>query len=299
MWLKVLRGLRLWNLFLSFAIIATRSAFIGILHPQTQLFPYDGISPYDRDLQDIWYTIVLATLFFLVYLYSLKGKPLFNKYLRALLMLSLVGILLYFNIHGVVARIQGQSRENQAYKDIYGQTPSLSPIDCSVTRDFTFHLRPANAPANTTYPSDILIYDKTSPSILCLLQWISVFLAIIMAPFIVVEVLLALRSGPLNVSSTQKRYGRNGYQGEANVVIVSPDKPYQLQQQGVTPQDNSQQHQQHFSMINATPDPNYGYPQHHHSISGPGHKEEYLGHLLEPQGSQQHQQEHRVVAPTM
>ncbi|KAG0007949.1 hypothetical protein BGZ81_004456, partial [Podila clonocystis] len=126
MWLKALRGIRLWNIFLFFVIIVTRSAFIGVRTREAYGLPnYNGISFYDDDLRDIWYTIALAVLFFLIYIYSLKGKPFVNKYLRALLMLSLAGILLYFNIDRVVVRIRGQARENQKFMSLYGEDPAV------------------------------------------------------------------------------------------------------------------------------------------------------------------------------
>ncbi|KAG0278037.1 hypothetical protein BGZ95_004837 [Linnemannia exigua] len=73
----------------------------------------------------------------------------------------------------------------------------------------------------------------------CLLHWSMLFVSIIMAAFVLIEVGMTLAWGPLE---KVHQYGvAHGYAQNANVVIVSPDQPqqqlhYPQQQQGYYPQ---------------------------------------------------------------
>ncbi|KAF9352626.1 hypothetical protein BGX26_009583 [Mortierella sp. AD094] len=284
MGMRILRGLRLWNIFLSLAIALTYVGFLACLFEDETYTPIPW-----RDVC----TLCLSGILFFVYIYSVRGKSFLNKYLRAFLMLGIIGFLLYLNAYYIALQVRQFALDSVEYEWVNGKPDTEeAPFDCSVIFEYF------ESYSGTWYAA----YSKITPARVCLLRWTTVFMVVAAGPFMVVEALLALKTGPLRKPDDKARYGSHGYRDESNVVIVSPDQPhqpyqpYQPQQHGVFITDNNQQ-QQYITTVNASHELNYyGYPQHHQSFASPGHKTEELGHLVTPQGSQLQQQQHPVAS---
>ncbi|KAG0320787.1 hypothetical protein BGZ99_004293 [Dissophora globulifera] len=76
--------------------------------------------------------------------------------------------------------------------------------------------------ASLQYPYKAFYCSSDEPT--CFLFWTYDFLTVITGFFILFELALTLKVGPLEPGS-QQLYGRHGYETGANVVVVSPEQP--------------------------------------------------------------------------
>ncbi|KAF9273114.1 hypothetical protein BGZ68_001779 [Mortierella alpina] len=92
----VLRRLRIWLIFLSTVILFTVATEYILAVDYRR---YSGVHLHWQD----WTIIITTVIFFVAYVYSLKGKPFVNKFLRAFLLFVCAVLVLYLNL-GVIAR---------------------------------------------------------------------------------------------------------------------------------------------------------------------------------------------------
>ncbi|OAQ29454.1 hypothetical protein K457DRAFT_19258 [Linnemannia elongata AG-77] len=82
----------------------------------------------------------------------------------------------------------------------------------------------------------------------CTLPYTNMFMGLITALFVVIEIGATLAWGPLEAQAHRFGGAKGGYVQNANVILVSPDQSYQQQQQYYYPQQQQQfQQQQAYS----------------------------------------------------
>ncbi|KAF9124670.1 hypothetical protein BGW39_007979 [Mortierella sp. 14UC] len=184
-----------------------------------------------------WTLVIFTSIFFVAYVYSLRGQRVLEKHLRVFWMLipclTLLGISL-----------------NIIHWEIYLNSRDVDNDSTSSSHQGVFSC-------------------KEEGDLDCRLHWANVFLTAITGLFALVEIGMAFAWGPL-VPRT-KRYGQQGYNAGAQVTIVAPYQqlqpqmqqmvypPHQMQPGFVQPQQNfyyqqplqQQQQQPSFAPIDA------------------------------------------------
>ncbi|KAF9437017.1 hypothetical protein BGZ76_002218 [Entomortierella beljakovae] len=97
------RTFRLWVLFFAFVLEALMIATFL----QVALYKEVHIPVYWRD----WLNIVADTLIFLTYAYSIRGKPLTSKALRAILVNSLAALIFFTNFELIFSQVEYAATE--------------------------------------------------------------------------------------------------------------------------------------------------------------------------------------------
>ncbi|KAI1312991.1 hypothetical protein EDD11_002812 [Mortierella claussenii] len=145
--------------------------------------------------------IILTVLLFFSYIYSVKGKSRLHKGIRAFLMLFLCTFLLGLQSKSISLEVD------------YSNTPYAKEYGYKAFQCFPY-------------------YDY------CYMCWSFTFLSMLVSIFGIVDVAWTLKAGPLDPAQLH-RYGRHGYNAQANVVVVSPEQ----QQHQLLPQQGSYQGQ--------------------------------------------------------
>ncbi|KAK5827794.1 hypothetical protein F5H01DRAFT_399391 [Linnemannia elongata] len=161
-----------------------------------------------------WVVLISAIGFFLFYILSLRRSGFQNvhKYLRTFLLLVPSIVVLYLTCNAI-------HLELQVYYDTRNGYDDGVPFTCGEIGDYT-----------------------------CYLQYTNLFMGLITALFVVMEIGATLAWGPLEAQAHRFRGAKGGYDQNANVILVSPDQPYQQQQQYYYPQQQQQfQLQQAYS----------------------------------------------------
>ncbi|KAK3839539.1 MAG: hypothetical protein JOS17DRAFT_729391 [Linnemannia elongata] len=205
-----LRQLRKWMVFiatLNFLGMIADYGYIGYRIEQNKQYGFSrGL------LWQDWGMIISAIGFFIFYILSLRGSGFQNvhKYLRTFLLLVPTILVLYITCNAIHLTLLAYSEfaMRRGYRD------PESPFSCG----------------------DIENYP-------CYLWNTNLFMALITALFVVIEIVATLAWGPLG-KAHQFGGARGGYGQNANVILVSPDQPYQQQQQYYYPQQQQQFQQQ-------------------------------------------------------
>ncbi|KAG0300200.1 hypothetical protein BGZ97_003344 [Linnemannia gamsii] len=213
-----LRHMRIWMVVITTFNLVGMLAYYGYLAYDIERRKRNGYYDYYSSespnlLWGDWATIITAIGYFIFYIFALRGTGFqqIHKYLRAFLVLAPNIVMLYLtcNVIHITLLNYDMSYGNGGYYDVPG------PFDCR--------------------PSD---------NYLCFLSYTNLFMSLITALFVVIEIGMTLAWGPL-VKAHQFGGARGGYAPDANVVLVSPDQPYLHQQQHYYyPQQPQQQFQQ-------------------------------------------------------
>ncbi|KAK5827793.1 hypothetical protein F5H01DRAFT_399389 [Linnemannia elongata] len=191
-----LRQLRKWMVFIATLNLLGMLAWYGYLAYYNEQAKKYGDNEATLLWGD-WVVIISAIGFFIFYILSLRGSGFQNvhKYVRTFLLLVPTIVVLYLTCNAIHLELQAYSEYASSGYD-YG-----APFTCG----------------------DISNYS-------CYLQYTNMFMGLISALFVVIEVGVTLAWGPLEKAH---RFGgaQGGYIQNANVILVSPDLPYQHQQQ--------------------------------------------------------------------
>lgn len=183
-------------------------AFVAYMMDRRKQYGYDGALAW----QD-WAIIICTIGFFIFYILSLRGSGFqqVHKYLRTFLLLVPTILVLYITCNAIHLTLLYYSEYASSGYDY------LPPFTCGNYWDL----------------------EDTS----CYLNNTNLFMALITALFVVIEIVATLAWGPLGKAH---HFGgaRGGYGQDANIILVSPDQPYQQQQQYYYPQQQQQFQQQ-------------------------------------------------------
>ncbi|KAF9546136.1 hypothetical protein EC957_010122 [Mortierella hygrophila] len=200
-----LRQLRKWMVFITTLNFLSMIAYYGYTGYEIEQSKKYGYNDGNLRWGD-WTIIISAIGFFIFYILSLRGSGFQNvhKYLRTFLLLVPTIMVLYITCKSI-------NLELWAHSHLHYQGP---PFTCG----------------------DIGNYP-------CYLLYTNMFMALISALFVVIEIGATLAWGPLE-KAHQFGGAQGGYVQNANVILVSPDQPYQQQQQYYSPQQQHQFQQQ-------------------------------------------------------
>ncbi|KAG0289590.1 hypothetical protein BGZ96_006877 [Linnemannia gamsii] len=207
-----LRQMRKWMVFIATLNLLGMLIYYGYLGyyiENQKRYSYYNSSPL---LWGDWVTIITAIGYFIFYIFALRGVGFQNihKYLRAFLLLIPTIAMLYLTckiINITLLNYNGDHSYGSGYDSDFP-----GPFDCLSIENYG-----------------------------CYMSYTNLFMSLITALFVVIEIGMTLAWGPLEKAH---QFGTQGYIQNANVILVSPDQPYQQQQQQFYyPQQPQQQFQ--------------------------------------------------------
>ncbi|KAK3848514.1 MAG: hypothetical protein J3R72DRAFT_429169 [Linnemannia gamsii] len=255
-----LRQIRKWMVFITTLNLIGMLAwfgYFGYMIEDRKSRGYYSRSNTWRLLWSHWAIIISAIGFFFAYIFALRGTTTIaiHKYLRAFLFLVPVGVVLYITCSTINTVLEFTSKS-------YGR--GASPFLC--------------------YPEDYACYLFNT----------NLFMSLITALFVVIEVGMTLAWGPLE---KKHQFGAHGYAQNANVIIVSPDQPYQQQQQQqplyYLPHQQQSQQQPLYPQIHEVQQRQSGLPPQQAILVGPN----VVPQSADSQQQQQYQQQAPEASP--
>ncbi|KAG0278038.1 hypothetical protein BGZ95_004838 [Linnemannia exigua] len=257
-----LRQMRKWMVFITTLNLIGMLAWYGYVG-----YLIENSSGGRRLLWGDWSIIISAIGFFFAYVFSLRGTTAvaIHKYLRAFLFLVPTGVVLYITCNTI-----------NRVLEVYSSAPS------------TYYRR--------TPPFQCMLGDYR-----CFLVYTNLFMSLITALFVAIEVGMTVAWGPLE---KKHQFGAHGYAQNANVIIVSPDLPYQQQQQPLYYLPHQQQSQQQplypqMQQVQRQEEQQPGLPPQQAILVGPNVLPQSAFSQQQQQQEQQQYQQQAPVASTL